>query len=74
MIRGMDVCAALKKLGKRSEKNEKSGTEGETQEEKNKVLSLTFLAYCVSQKKRAPTYEVPSNKFCFKEGSYIHII
>ena len=30
--------------------------------------------YCVSQKKRAPTNGVPYNKFCFKEGSYIHII
>ena len=30
--------------------------------------------YCVSQKKRAPTYGVQSNKFCFEYWSNIHII
>ena len=30
--------------------------------------------YYMSQKKWAPTNGVPSNKFCFKECSYIHII
>ena len=35
---------------------------------------IRLKKYCVSQKKRAPTNEMPSNKFCFKEDSYICII
>ena len=36
--------------------------------------TLICSTHYMSQKKQAPTNGVPSKKFCFKEGEYIHVI